>query len=66
MQETAVYLKGADDIFVHYEVDEGIGRYFVQTLPGKGQGFGGCFERAAGLVREMLEGEMGLVGGKEG
>lgn len=59
MQETAVYLKNADDIFVHYEVDEGQGRYFVQTWPGKAGRFVGCFERAAGMVRELLEGEKG-------
>ena len=29
MQETAVPLHGADDILVHYEVDEGQGSFFV-------------------------------------
>ena len=55
MQETAVYLKGEDDIFVHYEVDEGQGRYFVHTWPGKAERFVGCFEKAAGMVRALLE-----------
>lgn len=61
MQETAVYLKDADDIFVHYEVDEGQGRFFVQTWPGKAERFVGCFERAAGVVGEFLEGGGGAV-----
>ena len=59
MQEIAVYLKGADDLFVHYEVEEDGGRYFVQTWPGKAGRFVGCFERAAGVVRALLEAEEG-------